>query len=521
MKVILTHNAADFDAVASLLAMHKLEPEAFPVLPAQVNNNVSQFLLLYARELRLIEREDVPRDRVESVFAVDTQRFDMVRGMDAKTPVYIVDHHEPADNLPDHYHYSGDSTGANTTLLVERIAEQGLTITGVEATLMLLGIYEDTGSLSYKVTTPRDMQAAAWLLRHGGDLDIVRQFLEHRMNDAQMKLFQRLQESIVHLVINGHSIILSSTIIPEQVRESAVVAHELLDLFGGDALFMAVQIKDDVQIIARTTADTINLGEVMQHFGGNGHNYAAAAFVRNVSLTSILNRIIDLLPQYVLPVARIKDLMSWGVECIESDTDIASAQVTMLETGHEGYPVLQAGRIVGLLTRRAVDRAILHNLHKLPISEIMEAGTHSITPNDSVEILKERMLATGWGQMPVVNEQDEIIGIVTRTDLIKQWNQHPRPHHRTMWEHLQNLLSPGVRALLEAASGIAESQNRGLYLVGGIVRDLLMEHPNLDIDLVVEGDAITLVAALVEKFGGEMHHHRQFGTAKWILNASV
>jgi tRNA nucleotidyltransferase (CCA-adding enzyme) len=45
-----------------------------------------------------------------------------------------------------------------------------------EATLLLMGIYEDTGSLTYATTRPRDVQAAAWLLEQGGDLAAVRRF---------------------------------------------------------------------------------------------------------------------------------------------------------------------------------------------------------------------------------------------------------------------------------------------------------------------------------------------------------
>ena len=56
-----------------------------------------------------------------------------------------------------------------------------------------------------------------------------------------------------------------------------------------------------------------------------------------------------------------------------------------------------------------------------------------------------------------------------------------------------------------------------LYAVGGFVRDLLLGHPNLDVDLVVEGDAIRLAQELARRLGGHVRSHRRFGTAKWIL----
>jgi tRNA nucleotidyltransferase (CCA-adding enzyme) len=48
------------------------------------------------------------------------------------------------------------------------------------------------------------------------------------------------------------------------------------------------------------------------------------------------------------------------------------------------------------------------------------------------------------------------------------------------------------------------------------VRDLLLNQPTLDLDLVVEGDAIALTKALAKKYGGRVHGHSRFGTAKWI-----
>ncbi len=56
-----------------------------------------------------------------------------------------------------------------------------------------------------------------------------------------------------------------------------------------------------------------------------------------------------------------------------------------------------------------------------------------------------------------------------------------------------------------------------LYLVGGVVRDLILKIPSRDLDLVVEGDAIGLVRSAAKEFGGRVRSHDRFGTAKWLL----
>jgi tRNA nucleotidyltransferase (CCA-adding enzyme) len=59
------------------------------------------------------------------------------------------------------------------------------------------------------------------------------------------------------------------------------------------------------------------------------------------------------------------------------------------------------------------------------------------------------------------------------------------------------------------------------YFVGGVVRDLLLGQPIVDVDMVVEGDAIALADRLADRFGGRVIAHGRFGTAKWILSDRV
>ncbi|MFO7586340.1 MAG: CCA tRNA nucleotidyltransferase [Anaerolineales bacterium] len=53
------------------------------------------------------------------------------------------------------------------------------------------------------------------------------------------------------------------------------------------------------------------------------------------------------------------------------------------------------------------------------------------------------------------------------------------------------------------------------YLVGGGVRDILLKLPALDLDIVIEGDAIQLARALKTRYGGELTLHTKFQTATW------
>ncbi len=113
---------------------------------------------------------------------------------------------------------------------------------------------------------------------------------------------------------------------------------------------------------------------------------------------------------------------------------------------------------------------------------------------------------------------DQIIGIVTRTDLIKLWGS-PAAHLRRedIALRMESSLPAPLLATLRTAGEAAEALGYPLYAVGGFVRDLLLGRPNFDVDLVVEGNAIELARRLAKAHGGRVRDHKRFGTAKWIL----
>jgi tRNA nucleotidyltransferase (CCA-adding enzyme) len=212
--------------------------------------------------------------------------------------------------------------------------------------------------------------------------------------------------------------------------------------------------------------------------------------------------------------------MSSRPQILSPDTPVEEAALRMQRYGYEGYPVVEEmpdkrHRILGLLTRRAVDRALSHNL-KTTAGSLMDAGQVSVVPGDSIETLQHLMTETGWGQVPVLSEEGQIVGIVTRTDLLKTLTREEGlPGWQNLSGRLESALPPARLALMKTVATLAHEQHAALYIVGGFVRDLILERPSLDFDLVVEGDAILLARALAKKFGGRVTSHLRFGTAKW------
>lgn len=517
MEVILTHEHADFDATASQLAASKLFPGAVPVLPHNLNRNVRDFLVLYRSSLPFRRADELPRTPIEQVVLVDTQQVQAIRGMTPGTLVRIVDHHPRERDLPSQHHYWGESVGATTTLLLEQIIARGLTLTPIEATLLILGIYEDTGGMVYASTTARDLRCAAWLLERGANLEVVNDFLHHPLTPAQQRLLRQLQERAETFDIAGHTIIIATAAVDEQVDEISTLAHKLRDFFDPDGLFLIVDLRDRIQLVARSTTSLIHVGAIAEVLGGGGHARAAAALIRQQPLAAVRSHLLDILHQKVHPPITVRQIMSWGVNTLEPETTVMEASQRMRRLGYEGFPVVENDQLLGLMTRRELDRAMQHKMGKVPVRRVMRAGTFTVGIDESVQTLQKRMMESGWGQMPVVDRTGVMVGIVTRTDLLKLWAA-PEAALAPMSAALkmQATLPEGLLLLLRQVGEAAQQLNNPLYTVGGFVRDLLLGYPNFDVDLVVEGDASTLAHKLAALYGGRVRSHRRFGTAKWI-----
>jgi tRNA nucleotidyltransferase (CCA-adding enzyme) len=151
----------------------------------------------------------------------------------------------------------------------------------------------------------------------------------------------------------------------------------------------------------------------------------------------------------------------------------------------------------------------------------MEAGSVTASSHHSVAYLQQLMIESGWGQIPVV-EDERIVGVVTRTDLITLWATPPTPPRRhEVAARLEQALSAPLLALVHRISREAHDLGYVPYFVGGLVRDLLLKSPIVDVDMVIEGDAIKLAGRLATDLGGRVIAHRQFATAKWLLAPGV
>ena len=518
MKIITSHERADMDALASMYAASLLYPDHDVILPIKLNRNVRDYAMLYQDELPFGDRERIGRRTITDVLLVDTQAISPMRGMSPRTHIQVIDHHELQEQDQQVSIIQRETVGACTTLLLERIHERQVALTRVGATLLLMGIYEDTGALSFLTTTHRDARAAAWLLEAGADLELLNEFLSRPLTTEQRQVLDTLLVTAQMHSVAGRSVCLATIVLDRYVDELSALVHSLMSVYEPDACLMLAQFEGDVQVIARSSTDAIDVGALLRQFGGGGHDKAAAARVEDVDVATLQRELLDALAQATTPPVRVRQIMSTNVHTLSADITIRDAAQLMRRYGHEGFPVVSEDeRLVGIVTRSDIDRALHHRLGEMPVRTVLYTGSVSVDPEMPVERVQQVMMEHSLGQVPVVQD-GRFVGIVTRTDLIKLWTPNRRTSRANGIPRLMDEALPGgLRELLLTARDVANDLGYALYVVGGFVRDLLLGAPTLDLDLVVEGDAIHMARELAPRLGARVRSHGRFGTAKIIL----
>ncbi len=520
MEIIVTHANTDFDALASLVATSRLYPSAYPLAPHKPNRNVREFLALYGDEIRLFEPDDLPRQPVTCMILVDTQHIPRLEGLGLRpadsVSLIVYDHHPKSSELPAEAEFHTGETGATSTLMVELLLSSEMSISQVEATLYLAGIYEDTGHLTFADTTARDLRAAAWLLEQGANLQMVQRLLTHVITFHQRQIFEELLRTAETFHCHDHTIVLATASAPGTTEELSVVANHLMALLEPDALFLLIKLDGHVQLIARSTTEEVNVGAILSELGGGGHPRAAAALVKVADLDALKADLKAALQRRVAPALSVEQVMVRRVIELRADATAADAHREMLRLGIPLAVVVDGqGVVTGAVSRRDVDRALHHGLPNLMLKTFMRRRPPMVNATDPVSKARTLMVETDMAALPVV-EEGRLVGTILATDILRTWPGAPQPGATAvdLSQELEQALSEGLMDILRLIGVKASEMGYRAYLVGGIVRDVVLHIRNFDVDVVVEGDAIKLGKAIASALGLEIVTHPRFGTAK-------
>jgi tRNA nucleotidyltransferase (CCA-adding enzyme) len=528
MDVITTHVNADFDCVGSMVAAKKLYPDALLVFSGAQEKGVRDFLSKQSSPpIEFLRLKDLDFSVITRLIVVDCQQSSRIArfGDLAKSgtvEVHVYDHHpRSSGDLP----ATGGIVrpcGSTTTILTSLLRERGSEVTPYEATVMMLGIHEDTGNLSFPSTTVEDYAAAAWLLERGANLNEVADSIRKDLTAEQVSLLNDLLISLKTTTLKGVEVSIAHSSVDRYIGDIAILAHMIRDMENLQALFLVVGMADRVFIIARSRIPEVRVGEILQELGGGGHATAASATVKGLTLIQVLERLEAVLRKRVDPRRVTRDLMSSPVKTIQPGCSIEEARERLVRYNVSAMPVVEGDTVRGIISRKIIEKALYHNLGEVPISDYMHSEFFAASPETPISELQAYMVGGDARLVPVL-DGGELVGVVTRTDLLRYSlgsdalydlsRDVLQVKNREVEGLMRKQLSPRSIEVLHDLGRTADQLELPVYAVGGFVRDLLLGHPNMDVDVTVDGDGILFAETFCTGHGCRVKSHHKFGTA--------
>jgi tRNA nucleotidyltransferase (CCA-adding enzyme) len=534
VRIVTTHLSADFDAFAAAVCAVRLFPGSQVVFPGSQEVAVRRFLAESKLTYPELKLRQARAGTIEHAVVVDTRSpsrlgevYDLIERDGC--PLTVIDHHmeEEEDSL-EADEVIERPVGATCTIVAELFRERGIEPTADEATLLMMGIYEDTGGLSYRETTAADLRTSAWLLEQGGSLEWVRRWVLKALQPEQLELLNLMVEATEEVEVAGSRVALSMIEVDRYHEEAAFVVHRWVEIFEIAVGAVMLVRPPNINLILRSRLPGLHVGRVAQRFGGGGHPTAASARITGMMPVELREVLLETLAVEMPPPSTAIDIATRTIFSIDDTNDVEETKDRINQLRVNALPVRGAdsGELVGLVTRQILDRAISHGMGDRPVRTVMQPELPTVSATTPLDQLRDLFLERSY-RFVIVEETGQPVGIITRMDLFRRFfeQQHAagasldrriagmRPVSQLVTRMLREISPPWVQRLIATAREVADTQRVNVYLVGGIVRDLLLERANEDVDLVVEGDGIAFAAELAAALDGRHHPHAPFLTA--------
>lgn len=535
--MITTHLNADFDCLASMAAAKKLYPEAMMVFSGSTEIMVQKYLQEMNPAFEISRIEEIDLDRVSLLILVNARnpaRIGVFQSLIDKpgVDVHVYDHHPGAGREIPAAKTRMERRGAAATVLMEVLAENEIPLNLEESTLMALGIYENTHSLTSISTTPEDFQAAAKLVQMGADLDVVAGFMQSRLSCGRLDALNGLVRGVESIRVNGVEMALATATVDRYVEDMAYVVHRVMDLKNLPVLLALVRMDRRVYFIGCGRTQAIDLAQVSREFGGEGRAGAASAGIFGMTLIQAREKLLRVLEENVEPPCRVGDVMHFPVISVKREDPIQTVEKTLTLFNLNTLPVMEESAPVGLITRQIVEKALYHKLGKTSAGDLMIREFSTTAPDAHFKTIIPAVIEEKQKLIPVIEPKSgKLAGVVSRGDLLdvlrgglisdgksgESGDLNGMRGRKNVKRLMKERLDKKLTALFESIAKMADEDHCSVYVVGGFVRDLLLGIRNLDVDIVVEGDGIGFAKKLAAELKGNVKSHARFGTSVVIL----
>lgn len=540
MKIVTTHENPSFDSIAGVFAAALLCGDALAVLPKNLDRPQKNFLSLHFSEKDFVYSDSVDFSAVTEAVLVcvkNGKRLGAAARILDNPNVYItiydksptIKNEIAADCVIE------KECGAVTTVVCGRLFEKGVTIPKAHATLFSTGIHEVTGSLLYPNTRTDDIFCLAKLFEAGANLNTIPLFLKDKLSDIQSDLLHKFITSRKVVEINGLDITFFTAENQKFVYKLDNIIQNIVDNEKFNIIFFITKMGNNVHVSARNNLASVNIGDIFTPLGGGGPKYAASVTLLNTTVEWAESKIRSLLKKSITPKLTAADIMTRPVMFLDSLTPARDAGKILFRYGVSGAPVVEGEKVIGYVKKSDVDKAVHHGLPNAHVSGFITRDITYVDRGESIDNLKN-LLARNESHPLLVGSESKVAGIITRTDVINyifnpglQYRKkkglkkfthdklnrlRPSKNLSNIQVQLEDYFSADAMKFLKNVSKKAAELKVSAYLVGGIVRDIILRKTSLDIDIVIEGmSGIDFASSLVESDDHIASKHDKFKTA--------
>ncbi len=532
--VILTHAGADLDAISSMFALSRLYTGSLLIHPGSLDINATKIVSIFEDTLNFTKVKDLPdsiRDGLKRIIIADTKSYNRIGEgkelIQGKKEIIIFDHHPDTSDIAGAKIVS-KRVGANTTILVDLLRKKKIMLNTFEATLISLGIFEDTGSFTFPSTTSYDFSAMSFLSSFGINMKIVHHFLSPFLGESQVKMLRRLLDGLDEYNIKGSKIAIAMGSMERYVPGLSLIAHKIIEMIDVDIIFIIAKMEKDIFLIGRSVSADYDIRNIIDKFGGGGHPTAASAVIKNMDAGEIKQLIIKIASLNYFPILKAGQIMSSPIKTVAPDTLVKEALNIMIKMGYSGLPIEENGEIVGMISKRDLEKIMLFEKRDRPVKQFSTPKIAIVSIDADLREIEDIMVKDNVGRVLVKNEH-KTVGIISRSDLLKAYRirddmvEEPSLNSSSLLpstEHVRSLIEfkfkGTVLAYLNNFADIAEEINQKIYIVGGAVRDLFIGSESSDFDFILSDNAVAFGELLRKRFNGKIHLYKETQTVNFM-----
>lgn len=308
--LIMCHNLADSDAIGSTIAALHLaissnkdakivfEPEKADLTVKKIFTNIEAVPSI--KNHFITEKQGLELLKPSTLLIIcDTQSPKLVMFPDLyekASKVSIIDHHRAGDmefkNLVSNYVETSASSAVELVTEMFMFYNDGITLTSLEASIMLAGIIVDTNNFTFRSGT-RTFEAASTLRGMGADMVFVRKLLREPI-DVEKLLSKALMTTEIFEKRFAIVTLPDTEVIGDRTT-LAKISDKLLGIDDVDTSFTIGRISENQVGVSARSLDNVNVQVIMEIMGGGGHYNSAATQIDNTTVQAVHDELVELL----------------------------------------------------------------------------------------------------------------------------------------------------------------------------------------------------------------------------------